>query len=258
MSDSSDGDILVASGLTKRFGGLVPVNHVNLAIRKQNEALGIIGPNGAGKTTFINLITGLLLPDDGSIEFQGMRISKWRPDRRVKLGIVRTFQLTSVFEELDVIANVSLSLSVSHDSSRLGLALGSFVRRFPEPQVTEEALRLLKTFELEQHAHRKTRELSYGEKRKLEMAMAYALKPKLLLLDEPFAGLSETEIPALLNILKGIRGELLSMIIVDHKVSWLKDLVHRMVVMHEGKIIADSTYENVIKDPTVSKAYWGV
>lgn len=258
MSNNTAENILATANLTKRFGGLVPVDHVNLVVRQKNEALAIIGPNGAGKTTLINLISGYLQPDDGSIEFLGDMISKWAPDRRVKFGIARTFQLTSVFEELKVLDNISFSVSVTADSNRLNRMIGSFVRRFPGQQVEEEALRMLKTFGLEEYAHRKTRELPYGEKRKLEVAMAYALKPKLLLLDEPFAGLSESEIPSLIEILKQIRGELLSLIIVEHKISWLKGLVQRTVVMHEGKVIADATYDDAIRDATVSRAYWGV
>lgn len=243
--------LLITKGFTKRFGGLVAVNNVNLHI-EDNEVLGVIGPNGSGKTTLFNLLSGFFLPTSGQVIFQGRDITRLSPEARVKMGMVRTFQLVSVFDSLKVwegvVPCVVWNGPIHH-------SLWRFMTNSIE-DVQNDALETLKLVDLESFANYVTAELSYGDRRLLEIAFAISLKPKLLLLDEPFSGLSDVEIAKVLALLKTVKGKI-TIGIIEHKISTIVDFVDRLCVMNEGSIICEGKPSTVLTDPLVNECYWG-
>jgi len=243
--------LLSTSGLVKRFGGLIAVNDVNLSI-EENETLGIIGPNGSGKTTLFNILTGYFLPTSGKVFFQGRYITRLSPEKRVSMGMVRTFQLVSVFNSLKLWENLAPCIAWSNKSHY------SFWKFLTSPadstwEISKEALKLVG---LDDYAHAVTAELSYGDRRLLEIAISLSLKPKLLLLDEPFSGLSDVEITKVLSLLKNLKGKI-TIAIIEHKISAIVDFVDRLTVMNEGRIICEGNPSKVLKDPLVNECYWG-
>jgi|Deesub1362B_J571_1020462.scaffolds.fasta_scaffold00078_97 branched-chain amino acid transport system ATP-binding protein len=245
--------ILETQNLSKQFGGFVAVEKVNYKLF-EGETAGIIGPNGAGKSTFFNLLTGLFPPTEGKILFFNQDITSTQAEHRVELGLVRTFQLVSVFDSLSVIDN--LILAVTRFSPIFTNKFRFFFRDAHIKNITERAKEALNRVGLADKSHILTSELSYGDKRKLEIAMALALNPKVLLLDEPFAGLSDVEIKELLNLLHKVKKSL-TLIIIEHKISRIVDLVTRLSVMHEGRIIAEGNPKDVLCNETVRRVYWG-
>ncbi len=251
-----DNIILETKQLTKTFGGLTAVDGVDFRLQ-EGERVGIIGPNGAGKTTFFNLLTGLFFPTSGKILHTNQRtedITGTQPYDRVKMGIIRTFQLVSVFNSLQVSEN--LVLANIRFSDNYAVKRRFFFKNISHSEITEKCLQALTLVTLETKGGMVTRELSYGDKRKLEIAIALSLKPKILLLDEPFSGLSEYEIEEVLTLMGKIR-EKFALIIIEHKISRIVDLVQRLSVMHEGKIIANGKPQEVLADPLVREVYWG-
>ncbi len=245
--------MLKAQGVTKRFGQLLAVNNVDFSIN-EFEIVGILGSNGAGKTTFFNLLTGLFFPTDGKIYYKGQDITFMSPQERVSLGLTRTFQLTSTFDSLSVIDNLALVYFRSNFKTSIQNLL--FTRRkslYGNPEI----LSTLETFDLELVKERIVKNLSLGEKRRLEIAMAVLAKPEILLLDEPLAGLAESEIKGVLRVLGRHIGKQ-TIILVEHKISHIKDFVERLVVMHEGKIIAEGAYEECLNHPEVRRSYWQI
>lgn len=238
--------------LTKKFGGLIAVNDVNVELR-DGERLGIIGPNGAGKTTLINLISGVLFPSSGKVFMDDKEITNLPCHLRVKMGLARTFQLTTTFPSLKVIENIALSFLRFHKN------FGIFRRFLQEPLSQDIKERCYKALEMVNLAHKafmKTEDLSFGERRKLEIAMALSLNPKYILLDEPFAGLSENEINDVRNFIDEYSSKF-ALLIVDHKVSKIIDFVDRLCVMDEGCIICEGDPQCVIEDERVRRIYWG-
>ena len=248
--------ILETRELTKAFDGITAVDKVDFQL-KEGESVGIIGPNGAGKTTFFNLLTGLFSPSSGKIlHFHqgGKDITKIESYHRVKMGIIRTFQLVSVFNSLKVADNLVLSsvrFSKDYEAKRK-----FFFKDIYHREIMEKCLESLTMMNLEKKASLMTAELSYGDKRKLEIAIALSLKPKILLLDEPFSGLSDFEIDEVLNLIGKIKSNL-SLVIIEHKISRIVDLVQRLSVMHEGRIIANGIPQEVLGDSIVREVYWG-
>jgi len=246
-------EIIRAEGVTKRFGTLVAVDKVDYSLR-ENEVAGIIGSNGAGKTTFFNLITGYYPPDEGTIRYKGQDITRMTPQERVSLGMMRTFQLTSTFDNLSVIDNLVLSFFRAHRRSSLFDLLTNTCRRHrTDPKIVA----ILETFDLQGVASREVKHLSLGEKRRLEIAMAILAEPKVLMLDEPLAGLAENEIKAVLAVLRRHVGQQ-TILIVEHKISQVEDFLQRLTVMHEGRVIADGGYEECLRDPEVRRSYWQI
>jgi branched-chain amino acid transport system ATP-binding protein len=246
-------EIIKAEGVTKRFGGLVAVDRVDYSLREY-EVAGIIGSNGAGKTTFFNLLTGYYLPDGGSILYKGNDVTRMTPQQRVAIGMMRTFQLTSTFDNLSVIDNLVLSFFRAHRKSSLMRLVLSTCKRYRQE---EKILMILETFDLQDVRNRQVKHLSLGEKRRLEIAMAVLAEPEVLLLDEPLAGLAESEIKGILDVLRTHVGKQ-SILIVEHKISHLEDFLQRLTVMHEGKIIADGGYEETLRHPEVRRSYWQI
>jgi branched-chain amino acid transport system ATP-binding protein len=235
--------IIQAESVTKRFGGLLAVNQVSYLLQ-ENEIAGIIGSNGAGKTTFFNLLTGYYTPDEGSIRYRGEDVTGLIPEQRVARGMMRTFQLTATFDNLSVVDNLVLAcFRAFRKSSLLRLVLNT--RRAHRSD--ERIAACLETFHL----------AGLGEKRRLEIAMAIIAEPKVLLLDEPLAGLAESEIQGVLAVLRAHAGRQ-TILIVEHKISHVRDFVQRLTVMHEGRIIADGGYEECLRHPEVRRSYWQI
>ncbi|HEY5900164.1 MAG TPA: ABC transporter ATP-binding protein [Burkholderiales bacterium] len=246
-------EVLQARGVTKRFGALVAVDRVDYSLR-EHEVAGIIGSNGAGKTTFFNLLTGYFPPDEGAILHKGEDVTRLKPQERVARGITRTFQLTSAFDNLSVTDNLVLVFVRAQGRSSLVKLLLTTCRRHRKE---ERVLAALAAFDLERVRDRLVRHLSLGEKRRLEIAMAVLAEPEILLLDEPLAGLAEPEIRAILGVLARQVGKQ-TILIVEHKISHVKDFVQRLTVMHEGRIIADGGYEECLRHPEVRRSYWQI
>jgi branched-chain amino acid transport system ATP-binding protein len=255
MADEGNagGVVLEARGATARFGAYTAVDAASWSLR-EGETAGIIGPNGAGKSTFFNLLTGWIRPAGGIVLLHGRDVTRVPPHRRVRLGLVRTFQLVSVFDELPVLENLVLAVVRADPPLARGLrfCLGSSRGR----ELVEACAAALERVGLAGKRDVLTSELSYGDKRKLEIAMALASRPRALLLDEPLAGLSDVEIREVLTLIRTVQGAL-SMVIIEHKVSHLVDLASRLSVMHEGRFIADGRPREVLGDPTVRQIYWG-
>lgn len=246
-------ELVATEGLTKNFGGLIAVNQVNFHIEKGLVA-GLIGPNGSGKTTLFNLLTGCFPPTAGSITFEGQDLSKTPPHKRVALGMARTFQLVSVFDSLNVWENLILS-SLRFKKKRR--SVGNFyLRSTRRPDVLDDCAQTLAVVGLEAKTDMVTAELSYGDKRRLEIAIALSLRPKLLLLDEPLSGLSDHEIGEIIELLHRLKQEL-TLVIIDHKISKIVDLVERLSVMNDGYIICEGDPEEVLSDSAVRECYWG-
>jgi branched-chain amino acid transport system ATP-binding protein len=245
--------ILETHGVSKRFNGFAAVSDVNWGLRL-GEAAGIIGPNGAGKTTFFNLLTGMFPPNQGSIRFLDEDITRCPAHARVLRGVVRTFQLVSVFNQLTVRENMVVAIIPFARSTPRGsrFIFGRSDRR----EIVARCDEALQSVGLESKATRPTLQLSYGEKRKLEIALALALRPRVLLLDEPFAGLSDGEIADVLALIQRVKASL-SLVIIEHKISRIVDLVSRLSVMHEGRLIADGIPREVLAEPMVRQVYWG-
>ncbi len=246
-------EIIRTEKVTKRFGELTAVDRVDYLLH-ENEVAGIIGSNGAGKTTFFNLLTGYYPPDEGTITYKGQDVTRMTPQQRVALGIMRTFQLTSTFDNLSVIDNLVLSFFRAHRKSSL---FHLFMNTCSRHRKDEKILAILETFALQDAASREVKHLSLGEKRRLEIAMAILAEPKVLLLDEPLAGLSESEIKSVLGVLRRHVGSQ-TILIVEHKISQVEDFLKRLTVMHEGRVIADGGYEECLRHPEVRKSYWQI
>ena len=253
MSVDAGAEIIRTENLTKRFGNQVAVDCVNYVLR-ENEVAGIIGSNGAGKTTFFNLLTGYYPPDAGTILYQGKDITHSSPEKRVDMGMVRTFQLTSTFDNLKVIDNLVLAFFRAHISASLFLLFLTTCKRYRKEERIAECL---ETFELQNEANRQVKHLSLGEKRRLEIAMAILTEPKILLLDEPLAGLAETEIKGALGVLAKHVGKQ-TILIVEHKISQVQHFLQRLTVMQEGRVIADGKCEECLRAPEVRRSYWQV
>lgn len=246
-------EIISADKVTKRFGAQVAVNQVTYRLH-ENEVAGIIGSNGAGKTTFFNLLTGYFQPDEGTIRYKGEDVTRMAPQERVARGMLRTFQLTATFDNLTVLDNLVLAFFRAHRKSGLLQMLFNTRRRFyKEPRIAEA----LETFGLANYRDRLVKHLSLGEKRRLEIAMSVIAEPTVLLLDEPLAGLAESEIQSLLGVLRRQIGRQ-TILIVEHKLSHVKDFLERLTVMHEGRIIADGGYDEVLRHPEVRRSYWQI
>jgi branched-chain amino acid transport system ATP-binding protein len=237
-------DLLKTINLSKRFGGLSAVEKVNMSIGGGEKVVGIIGPNGSGKTTFFNLITGLFRPNAGQIIFQGEEITRKTSNQRVLKGMARTFQLVSVFDRLTPWENLVLS------STRFEKEISTPYRFMLKPasnnNILDKCYETLRLLGLEKVATAKTSELSYGSKRMLEIGIALSLKPKLLLLDEPLAGLSDFEIVEVVDVLIKIKSQL-HLIIIEHKLSKILDLVDRFIG-HPAQVLSDEA---------VRECYWG-
>ena len=249
--------ILEVKNLGISFGGLRAVNEFNLTIEK-GELYGLIGPNGAGKTTVFNLLTGVYRPDSGVIFLDGKDITGKRTIDISKEGIARTFQNIRLFGKLSVLDNVKAGMHNHHTYSAVAgiLHMGSWRRA--EREMDEKAMQLLKVFELDQEAEHLASNLPYGKQRKLEIARALATDPKLLLLDEPAAGMNPQETQALMDMIRLVRDQFdMTILLIEHDMKLVSGICEKLTVLNFGEVLAQGETSTVLAEPQVITAYLG-
>ena len=244
--------LLQVQNASRRFGDLVAVNNVSMAVEK-GELRAVIGPNGAGKTTFFNLISGFLLPSSGRIVFDGEDITRLLPARRVWRGVARTFQITEVFPELTTRENLRIAVEVAS-----GYRLKTWLSRDADEEVRARVSELMDMGGLTAHADRLVGELSHGDQRATEIMMALALKPRLLLLDEPTAGMGDQETYNVTQLIRRLhRDQKLTIVLIEHDMRVVFHLADRIMVLAEGAILAEGTPAEIGADERVQAAYLG-
>ena len=249
--------LLKTTDLGISFGGLRAVDDVNIEI-KEGELIGLIGPNGAGKTTIFNLLTGVYKPTDGDISINQISINKKTTPQIVTLGVARTFQNIRLFKELSVLDNVKLAFnnSMNYNTFEAIFRLPRFWKE--EKEVTDNALDLLDIFDMAEMANITAGNLSYGQQRKLEIARALATNPKLLLLDEPAAGMNPNETKELMNTISFIRNKFkIAILLIEHDMDLVMGICERLYVLNFGRIIASGLPDEIQNNKEVIAAYLG-
>jgi branched-chain amino acid transport system ATP-binding protein len=237
--------LLEITNLTRRFSGLIAVNDVSFTLN-DGEILGIIGPNGAGKTTLVSLISGTLPPTSGNISFQGRSIVGLPAFRRARLGIGRTFQIMRPFPGLSVLDNVAIGALFGHGGGEASLA-----------RARESARAHLEFVGLGKFIGHRADEIGGPGQKRLELAKALAMQPKVLLCDEVMAGLNLVEIDEVIEVIRKVRGQGISILVIEHVIKAIKSLSDRLLVLHHGEKIADNTPDAVLSDAQVIEAYLG-
>jgi len=244
--------LLVVENASRHFGSLVAVDSVSLTV-SPGELRAVIGPNGAGKTTFFNLISGFFPPTSGRILFQGQDVTQSSPERRVAMGMARTFQITEIFPELTVRENLRIAVEVAS-----GLRRSPWLRRAANTQIRQRIEELLAMGGLEARGGRMVGELPHGDQRAAEIMMALALKPQLLLLDEPTAGMGDQETYDITQLIRRLHKEQqLTIVLIEHDMRVVFHLADRITVLAEGAVLGEGTPEEIARDERVQAAYLG-
>ncbi|WP_236006901.1 ABC transporter ATP-binding protein [Nakamurella leprariae] len=250
-------DLLEMRDVTMRFGGLVALDSVSFSIRR-GEILGLIGPNGAGKTTCFNAMTGVYRPSDGQVVFDGEPLGKLKRNQITRRGIARTFQNIRLFSEMTALENVVVGTDARHRTSVPGATFRTPRHRREEHDAIERAMALLEFVGVGARATEKARNLPYGDQRRLEIARALATEPKLLCLDEPAAGFNPAEKAALMDLIRKIRADGYTVLLIEHDMRLVMGVTDRIVVLEFGKKIAEGQPAEIRENPAVIAAYLGV
>ncbi|RXJ88141.1 ABC transporter ATP-binding protein [Arcobacter sp. CECT 8985] len=249
--------ILEVSNITKNFGGVTAIKDTSFSV-KSKEIYGLIGPNGAGKTTMFNIITGNYSPSEGTVKFNGQRIDGTKPHKIVHKGIARTFQNIRLFQSMTVLDNILIAFDYQAKYSYLEtiIRLPRFFKE--EKRIKQKAFEIMEVLGIAQYAHEQATSLSYGSQRKVEIARALAAAPKLLLLDEPAAGMNPNETKELAQLLFDIRDKFdITILLIEHDMKFVNHLCDRVMVLDYGKTIFEGHISDAIKDEEVIKAYLG-
>ncbi len=246
-----------AKDVKKRFGGLVAVNEVSLSV-DERSIVSVIGPNGAGKTTFFNIVTGIYQPDEGTITLNGRSLVGLRPDQIAAFGITRTFQNIRLFNNMTVLENVLVGMHTRLNASVWQILLHGSGYRREERQAIERGLDLLEFVNLRHRADDLARSLAYGEQRRLEIGRALASAPKLILLDEPAAGMNPQETEDATDLILRLRDQLgITVVLIEHDMSLVMEISERIAVLDYGRLIAEGTPMEIRHNPRVIEAYLG-
>lgn len=249
--------LLQVSNMTHYFGGLRAVHNYNLDI-EPGQIRGLIGPNGAGKTTIFNLITGIFKPGEGEIKFEGKDIVGLYPHKIAAVGIARTFQNMRLWRHVNVLDHVKLACYSKIDYGLIGAFLGTARRRRQEEEFKEKALSLLKIFGISQHAEQVVTGLPYGVQRRVEMARALAIEPKILFLDEPTAGMNPEELVEMMDVIRQIRDEMgMTIFLIEHRMKVVMELCEIVQTLVFGEVIAEGSTDEIRNNPRVIDAYLG-